>query len=247
LRHSLHKQSVHAGTSKYSYKMYAIVHEDCKDHAHVLDRLGYTSIIKPSPVLIEDIQESWYKYHVDAENCCGSKECIKLFAYTLMEHPISVRWDLDVALFQPMDDLFDSMIYKADSPEGKSARSRLELQHPERPLPEYIGAFITRDVAVAYPDEIRQAVQGGFLVARPNMEYFNSYIDFIKIGNFTKGRGNDKGWGNLGYGNFQGGMAYQGAVAYFYDQFAPNKAVELNICIWNQVTADMVWRGPNLS
>ena len=39
-------------------------------------------------------------------------------------------------------------------------------------------------------------------------------------------------------------MAYQGVVAYFYDQIRPNTAVELNVCRWNQVAADVTWRGP---
>jgi hypothetical protein len=77
LRHSLHKNSVHSGNSKYSYKMYAIVHSDCKEHVHSLDRLGYTALVKPSPVKVEDIAEGYLKGHVEMENCCGSAEFIK--------------------------------------------------------------------------------------------------------------------------------------------------------------------------
>ena len=51
-------------------------------------------------------------------------------------------------------------------------------------------------------------------------------------------------WAGLGYGGFQGSMAYQGVVAYYYDQLRPNTAVELNVCRWNQVAADVLWRGP---
>jgi hypothetical protein len=152
---------------------------------------------------------------------------------------------MDVAIFKPMDDLFDSMLYPEDSSMGKQSRAKLQLQHPERPLPKYIDAFFTRDITSAQPWEIRQGVQGGFLVARPSMHHFETYLDFIKGGDYTKGRGNDKGWAGLGYGGFQGAMAYQGAVAYFYDQFAPNTAVELNTCVWNQVVADTIWRGPS--
>jgi hypothetical protein len=245
LRHSIHKNSVHAGTSKYSYKMYAIVHENCKEHTHALDRLGYTSLLKPSPVKLDEIAPGWYRDHVESENCCGSAEFIKLHAYTLLEHPVTVHWDMDVAIFQPLDDLFDSIIYPHDSPEGQRARSRLDVQHPERKLPDRIDAFLTRDITSARPWERRQGVQGGFLVSRPSMSHYQSYINFIKQGNYTKGRGDDKGWDGMGYGGFQGAMAYQGAVAYFYDQLAPNTAVELNICIWNQVVADVIWRGPS--
>eukprot|EP00980_Cylindrotheca_fusiformis_P018078 scaffold5799_cov110-Cylindrotheca_fusiformis.AAC.5 len=245
LRHSIHKQSLHEGTSKYTYKMYAIVHENCKHHAHVLDRLGYTSLVRPSPVQLDEIQPGWYRDHVEGENCCGSAEFVKLYAYTLTDHPVTVHWDLDVAIFQPMDDLFDSIIYPHDSPQGKAARSRLDRQHPERELPERIDAFLTRDITSSTPWEVHQGAQGGFLVARPSMSHFEKYLEFIKEGNYVKGRGNDKGWYGLGYGGFQGAMAYQGVVAYFYDQIAKDTAVELNVCVWNQVVADVIWRGPN--
>ena len=33
-------------------------------------------------------------------------------------------------------------------------------------------------------------------------------------------------------------------VAYYYDVLRPNTAVELNVCRWNQVAADVIWRGP---
>ncbi len=77
LRHSIHKNSIHSGTSKYSYKMYAIVHEDCKEHAHSLDSLGYHALVKPSPIKVEEIADGYLKGHVEMENCCGSAEFIK--------------------------------------------------------------------------------------------------------------------------------------------------------------------------
>ncbi|KAG7344636.1 hypothetical protein IV203_019032 [Nitzschia inconspicua] len=256
LRHSIHQQSIHANNSnnnkttnnisKYSYHMYAIVHESCQENAELLSRLGYTSLVRPSPVVLEDIQPGWYKDHVEGENCCGSAEFIKLYAYTLDQHPIVVHWDLDVALFQPMDDLFDAMLFDKESIQGRQARQRLNVQHPHKPLPDTIDAYFTRDITSAQPWEIRQGVQGGFLVARPNQSQFDQYLQFIKRGNYVgPGRGYNKGWDGLGYGGFQGAMAYQGAVAYFYDQLAPNTAVELDICIWNQVVADVIWRGPD--
>ena len=273
LRHSIHKQSIHdvSSNSKYSYQMYAIVHERCEEHATVLQQLGYKILIKPSPVLMKEITPGWYHDHVEGENCCGSTEFIKLYAYTLVEHPIVVHWDMDVAILQPLDDLYDSMLFEKDTPQGKLARQNLvnfnQLQHPHQPLPDTIDAYFTRDITSAQPWEYHQGVQGGFLVARPSMEHFKMYLEFIKEGNYSKGRGNINGWGNLGYGGFQGAMAYQGVVAYFYDIILPTKtgaikklhniqestsstiasistAVELNACIWNQVVADVIWRGP---
>jgi hypothetical protein len=243
-RHSIHQQSFHAGKSKYAYQMYAIVHEQCQEHGELLKILGYTVLVKPAPVLVEEIQDGWYKNHVENENCCGSAEFIKLYAYELTDHEIVVHWDMDVALLQPMDDLFDAMLFSKDSDEGKAARSRLEVQHPEVPLPDVIDAYFTRDITSAQPWESVQGVQGGFLIARPSKKDLETYLQFIRQGNYTPGRGDGSGWNSLGYGGFQGAMAYQGAVAFFYDFFKPKTAVELAACRWNQVVADVLWRGP---
>lgn len=130
-------------------------------------------------------------------------------AYHITKHPIVVHWDMDVAILQPMDDLYDAMLYPSSHPIGAAARSRIEKQHPDDPWPETIDAFLTRDITSAKPWEKVTAVQGGFLVARPDKAVFDKYIEFIKEGNYTKGRGDGTGWGGLGYGGFQGAMAYQ--------------------------------------
>lgn len=243
-RHSIHLQSFATGKSKYAYQMYAIVHEQCRDHGAILERLGYIVLIKASPVQVSEIKGKWYREHVEHENCCGSAEFIKLYAYELTSHEIVVHWDMDVAVLAPMDDLYDAMLFSRDSPEGKAARGRLELQHPEVPLPDQIDAYFTRDVTSAQPWEKHQGVQGGFVVARPSLEVLKTYIEFIRLGNYTGGRGDGSGWNAMGYGGFQGAMAYQGVVAFFYDYYRPNTAVELAVCRWNQVVADVFWRGP---
>lgn len=40
-------------------------------------------------------------------------------------------------------------------------------------------------------------------------------------------------------------LILQGVLAYFYDIIYPGHAVELDVCRWNQVVADVIWRGPN--
>jgi hypothetical protein len=74
LRHSIHKQSIHAKASKYSYQMYAIVHQDgCSENAALLQNLGYKTLVRDTPVQLDEIQGEWYRNHVENENCCGSK------------------------------------------------------------------------------------------------------------------------------------------------------------------------------
>jgi hypothetical protein len=149
-------------------------------------------------------------------------------------------------LQKPMDDLFDAMLFEKDSPEGMRARSRLKIQQPlYQKLPDRIDAFFTRDIALARPWDNRQVAQGGFLVARPDMEAFQRYIDVVTEANYSARCDESGGWGRMGYGCKQGSMHFQGVVAYFYDQIAPGKghAVELDGCAWNQVAHSVIYHG----
>jgi hypothetical protein len=112
-----------------------------------------------------------------------------------------------------MDDLFDAMLFAKNSPQGKLARSRLRIQQPlYQKLPDRIDAFFSRDIALARPWDNRQVAQGGFLVARPSQDTFNSYLHVIQEANYS-GRCDDSGgWGGLGYGCKQGAMHYQGTT-----------------------------------
>jgi hypothetical protein len=201
LRHSIHQNSVHHHpASRYSYQMYALVHAEggCDAQLPLLRRLGYIPLVYYTPVNVSAITNNeWYKQHVEGENCCGSKEFIKLYAYTLTEYPIVVHWDLDVAVLKPMDDLFDAMLYDRNTERGRAARQKLHLQRPHTVLPDRIDAFFTRDVTSSAPWEAVQAVQGGFVVARPSMEHFEMYRQFILEANYTKGRGPTSGWGGM--------------------------------------------------
>ena len=44
-------------------------------------------------------------------------------AYHLTEHPIVVHWDMDVAILQPLDDLYDAMLYPSTHPRNIAART----------------------------------------------------------------------------------------------------------------------------
>ena len=243
LRHSIHQNSVHNNnnSSKYGYQMYAIVHPDggCVAHLPLLKRLGYIPLVKPTPVNISSIttHNDWYRQHVEGENCCGSAEFIKLYAYTLTQHPVVVHWDLDVAVLRPLDDLYDSMLLSEDASSGRAARARLQIQHRSNkpPLPTRIDAFFTRDVTSAQPWESVQAVQGGFVVARPNIEHFRMYQKFIQQANYTPGRGPTSGWGGMV------GLLFESVFVWML-----RLVVSLdfsNVCLLARVTEDFKVRG----
>jgi hypothetical protein len=204
LRHSIHLNSVHhaPSNSSYGYQMYAFVHEEgCARNDPAipgfLRRLGYTPKVVNSPVSIADeVPDGWYKSHVEGENCCGSSEFIKLHAYGLTDHPVVVHWDVDAIVLRPMDDLFDAMLRSPASPAGLAARSRLRVSRPGfQRIPAVVDAFFTRDVTSAAPWERIQAVQGGFLVARPNLDHLEMFKRLVRTGNYTAGRGAGSGWG----------------------------------------------------
>ena len=127
----------------------------------------------------------------NTNNTPHPKKTIQI-AYHLTNHPIAVHWDMDVAILQPLDDLYDAMIYPSTHPTGVAARQNIERQHPDESWPETIDAFLTRDITSAKPWEKVTAVQGGFLVARPDISVFDAYINFIMEGNYIGGRGEGK-------------------------------------------------------
>jgi len=226
LRHSVHRNSVHdindddnnnsdndgssrRRSSRYGYKMYAFIHrEGCaRTHPGLADfvrRLGYEPRVVGTPVEVGEIRGEYLRAHVEQENCCGSKEFIKLYAYTLTEHPLVVHWDLDVVVLKPMDDLFDAMLLPEGAPrqQRKDLLERLHLQRPSVQIPNVlsrrqIDAAFTRDVTSAAPWERVQAVQGGFVVVKPNREHFERFCQFILDGDYVGNprRGNGSGWG----------------------------------------------------
>ena len=246
LRHSVHKNSKHYADSgsKYSYKMYAIVHQNCAKYAPLLESVGYETIVRDTPIDRKQIRNNFYRTQVEHENCCGSAEFIKMYAYKLTQHPVVVHFDLDKIIMKPFDDLFDAIIYDGTTDLGKAARRRLDVEWPEDAIPDQIDAFFTRDYTSSWPWKKIAGVQGGFIVLKPSVAAFDEYMEIILEGNYEPGFNNESGWGGLGFGGFQGAKAFQGVVAYFYDHFHPGTAVELDVCKWNQVAADVIWRGP---
>ena len=79
------------------------------------------------------------------------------------------------------------------------------------------------------PEKPYKAVQGGFLVLRPDLEVYQEFVRIIQKGIHKPG-----GWGGL-VGPFHGFMTFQGILPYYYDILHKNEALELNRCIYNQM------------
>ncbi|EED92678.1 predicted protein [Thalassiosira pseudonana CCMP1335] len=234
LRHSI-AMAHSPQQSKYNYQMYAIVHPVAKECSRVMEKLGYTVLIRNTPFDKKDIQQEFLRENIDRASCCGEKEFIKLYAYTLVQHPVAVILDLDSLILQPLDSLYDAMIGGEDTME--ETRQKLPIHKgveytAESPFPKRIDAFYTKDYnMVNAGNEAYAGVQGGFLVVRPSEATFDEYIDIVLEGNYIEGRG----WGGK-YGYFFGGMQIQGICAYYYGEDKhPETGVELNRCRINSM------------
>jgi hypothetical protein len=139
----------------------------------------------------------------------------------LTEHPVVVHLDLDSLILAPLDDLFDAML------DGDS--ERLPVMH-NKSIPEKIEAFYTKDYNMVKPGHKHPGVQGGFIVVKPNMDYFEEYQRVILEGNFIPGGG----WAGK-WGGYYGAQQIQGLCSYFFEGLHPGTAVELNRCIYNNM------------
>ena len=136
--------SVHGNLGgKYDYKMVAIHHPDAAECAKSLKELGYELIERNTPVKVEEIQGEFLRERIENNGCCGSKELIKLEAYTLTQYPIVVHLDMDFLLLKPIDTLFDVML--DESGELSKYTKSLDLMWPNKTLPERANAIFTRD------------------------------------------------------------------------------------------------------
>ena len=224
LRHSV--ELAHA-KSKYDFQMYALIHPSAKECASTIKKVGYTTLIRNTPFDADDIQGKFLREHIDGASCCGRKEYIKLYAYTLIQHPVAVVLDLDSLILQPLDNLFDALLNKPiqdDLPiHNKDNDGKMNMHN--------IEAFYTRDYNMVNPGgEEYAGVQGGFLMVKPNEKAFEEYADIVLEGDYREGQG----WGGK-YGYFFGGMQIQGICAYYYKELHPEKGLELNRCRINSM------------
>ncbi len=221
LKHSIHLNSIRADTtattgatsgsssrrSKYDYQMYALVHPTAEHCARSqLQPLGYSILIRDTPIPLKDIKGDYLRERVPNNGCCGDKEFVKLHAYTLIEHPVVVHLDLDTLVMRPMDDIFDLMIdgttTGADNNNKNEKKIDVAFNDPidTTSTQQHINAFFTRDYNMANHGMKHVGVQGGFLVLRPDRKVYEEFQEIIRLGDFRK----NGGWGGMGFGPFYG-------------------------------------------
>ena len=231
LRHSIHRAH---SSSKYDYRMYAIVHPDAIECARPLADLGYALLERDTPVRVDEIQGAFLRERITKNGCCGEKELIKLEAYTLTEHPLVVHLDLDVLVLQPLDRLFDFMLAPPrnfHSPREDPELYKNMFMWPEKPLPRRrVNALYTLDYNMVQPRVPYKPVQGGFLLLRPDRRVYQEFQRILRKGDYREG----SGWGGK-VGPFYGSMTFQGIIPYYYHILHPGQSVELHRCFFNSM------------
>ena len=235
------QHSIHVTThSSMDHKLYAIVLQEgtTDECVSLLERMGYHVLRKSLPVSQHDVATHELRVHVRTNGCCGDKEFLKLYAYTLVEHDVVIYLDVDALLLQPLDDIIHVMTMEA-GPQRDEAYRSLDIMYPSDPLPEQVNAMFTRDydqVYIVKKWNPRQhlPVQGGFFAVRPDMSVFEELCNIVKEGNYSV----VKGWGKLGYGGYWGTPQIQGLLSYYYSHVHPNTSIELHNCHYNNILGD---------
>jgi alpha-N-acetylglucosamine transferase len=65
-------------------------------------------LVRDTPFNISEVKNQKF-INAQGVGCCGQKEYMKLYSYTLLEYDVVVHVDMDVIVLKPMDDLFDLM------------------------------------------------------------------------------------------------------------------------------------------
>jgi len=246
LRHSIHQNSVRnpSSGSKYDYEMFAIIHRQAESCAPVLQKAGFTTVIRDPPLQTSEIRGNFLRKKIHTALCCGIDEFVKLYAFVLPgDNPVVVHLDIDYIIAKPMDAVIDSMMGNT----SELTRSKVEREYTNDPWPIEDGspveAMITRDYHSAGAPGRKAGFQAGFWVLKPSQTHFHAVLDVVREGNYVEGFSRENGWGSLGYGGFVGAMAMQGLMAYYYDVIAPGTSVELNNCRYNSVAATVRKKG----
>ena len=96
--------------SSYAAEFYAFSHPSFDSCNEALSLAGWR--VLPQGFIdvssMEEPEGSSLKGGIGSNGCCGDKELMKLFAYTLDE-VIAVHLDLDTLVVHPLDELFDVM------------------------------------------------------------------------------------------------------------------------------------------
>jgi hypothetical protein len=246
LSHSIRMNSIRssnkANVSLYDYALFAFVHVDAIACVPPLRRLGYAVHLKSELPFDISVVPPRLREAMEEKGCCGSKEFLKLYVYSLTEYSIAVHLDTDTLVVRPMDELWDNMLSENAQTSPLPTHHVAAIQHHQSTHNATTPAvrpdfFFTRDYhqqAQSSNNPKHYGVQGGFLVVRPNQTLLEEFSSRILHEEYHT----RLGWSKLGYGGYWGASQIQGFLSYVYGEYYSDRAFELNRCLYNTMIHD---------
>ena len=228
----------HRNGSRYDAALVAFVAPQVSEAGRSkLRRVGFRVLEKPLPVEVEDIEGDFLRSRISSNGCCGAWELLKLYAWSLTEYHRVVHLDMDSLVLQNFDELFDDAPVEgaATLSAAAVAANDRNLKNVDASLPPITGVHgqYTFDWNMAQrPWGANPPVQGGFFVARPNLDVFEEMVAIVRKGDF---RG---GWGGTRAGSFYGGMTIQGLLPYYFRHVRPRLGREVRGCVYNNMASN---------
>lgn len=209
--------SIRKHSKKYGYHLYAFVHESAQDCVQDLKTVGYEVRVVDLPFSIKDLQEDLAHVIGEDASCCGDKEFLKLYSYTLTDHELVVHLDVDTLLLQPVDDLLDYLLQDAMNVSipiignNRNAAAVVAPSSSKDPIKgSHLDFVFTREYKtpnlIEPFNKSKYGIQGGFFIVRPNVTWFHEMISILKSAHYTV----SSGWGLAGYGGYWGSAQIQG-------------------------------------
>eukprot|EP00635_Sarcinochrysidales_sp_CCMP3193_P005337 CAMPEP_0118914976 /NCGR_PEP_ID=MMETSP1166-20130328/15216_1 /TAXON_ID=1104430 /ORGANISM="Chrysoreinhardia sp, Strain CCMP3193" /LENGTH=449 /DNA_ID=CAMNT_0006854615 /DNA_START=56 /DNA_END=1402 /DNA_ORIENTATION=+ len=217
----------HRGTqSRYGVALVAFVAPSVTSVAQ-LEVIGYRVLVKELPVQVADIRGQYLRERISTNGCCGAWELLKLYSWTLTEYHRVVHVDMDVAILQNIDELFDDD--DDDEYAGGSGSSSKTRWWRTEDGEDDVYALFTYDWTMARGKN--KPVQGGFILAKPSTAIYDALVDVVREGDFRA----NGGWGGTGAGQYWGGMTIQGLMPYFFETVRPGQGKALDECVYNNM------------
>jgi hypothetical protein len=182
LAHSIYLHSIRNNASFYDYKLYALVSNNANDEVEAatkqLQTIGYEVLRKDNPVVLRNVQDKeLYKRY--QKRPLALDHFIKLYAYTLTNHPIVVLLSPDSFVTKPMDDLFDVMIYGDIRARRGVSREKYSTMSNASHWPKNVEAAFVRNWADNRPGR-KPGYLDGFLAVKPNKVTFDHIVRTIQ-------------------------------------------------------------------
>ena len=201
--------------SRYDVKFVALVSPKVSNGTRqLLKFVGFDEVlekelpIEPSLIKGKVLREKWTKDPTKG-GCCGAWELLKLYAWTLTQYHRVIHVDVDTMSLQAIDELLDlnySLIYTADYNMMSEAQRH---------------------------KNIAPAVQGGFLVIKPDLQVFEALKKVAQDGKWGGDYGS--GWEKSNIGYWWGGNTIQGLLPFFFAVKDPTNALEVDRCIYDNM------------